>query len=175
MLAANADKRPTHLPQNHRVRPFKRGDEIASDAKKRKLQREFIHTSELANLIYWTDVGRVGYEHFKQQLREKTMASRMCATIPGEVSAEKAHKMLRKSMEVQSKADAERVARAARSRAANSTSPRRAYGGRNNNGKRGQRAARNPRQHRAAARSNSRAPPSRRPTSRKSAPPSRRA
>ena len=111
----------------HRVRLFKRGDKIAAEAKEKKLQREFRLTTELTNLIYWTNVGRVGFEHFRQQLREKTMASQMCAVIPGELTAERAHKMLRKSVEVQGKADAEKSARAVRSRMARAPTARSSY------------------------------------------------
>ena len=156
------------------MRLFKRGDTIASDTMKRKLQREFAHTSELANHIYWTDIGRVGHEHFKQQLREKTMASRMCATIPGEVSAEKAHKMLRKSVEVQNKADAEKMARMARTRLAKQPS-RYANSDRNTNGRRSRPANRQSRSRNTPTRPHARSTSSRRPSNRKPASSARRA
>ena len=159
------------------MRLFKRGDKIASEAKEKKLQREFRLTTELTNLIYWTNVGRVGFEHFRQQLREKTMASQMCAVIPGEVTAERAHKMLRKSVEVQGKADAEKNARAVRSRMARNSTGRSPYN-RNPSARRSSNnnnASRFPRQRNQTPRSSPRPSNNRRTATRKPSNPPRRA
>ena len=163
-----------HNAPTHRVRLFKRGDALSSDAKEKKLQREFRLTTELTNLIYWTNVGRVGFEHFRQQLREKTMASRMCTVIPGEVTAERAHKMLRKSVEVQGKADAEKSARVARSRSARTHPARNSF----NRSPANRRSGNNPRFSRPRsqpARSNQRPASNRRAPARKPTNPPRRA
>lgn len=96
---------------NHRVRLFNKGDSIAQEAKIAKLKRESKKLNDLKQLIYWSDVGREGAKHFEQLLQQKKMAQSLNATISGDISVEKAQKMIAKAIEVQKKADAARAAK----------------------------------------------------------------
>ena len=90
---------------------FNRGDSIAQESKTAKLKRESRKMNDLAQLIYWSDVGREGAKHFEQLLQQKKMAQTLNATIAGDISVEKAQKMIAKAIEVQKKADAARAAK----------------------------------------------------------------
>ena len=100
----------THAP---RVRLFKRGDKIAKQAKERKLKREYIACVKLDQLLFFTDMGREGATFFQQQMRDKQMAQDM-ASIDPDMSAEKAQKLFRKSLEHQRKSDNAKRSRFAR-------------------------------------------------------------
>ena len=105
--------RPTK-PNTHprvRVRLFNKGDAVAEEFKRAKLKREYKKLNDLSQLIYWSDVGREGAKHFEQLLQQKKMAQTLNATIAGEISVEKAQKMIVKAIEVQKKADAVRTAK----------------------------------------------------------------
>ena len=93
------------------MRLFNKGDSISDEAKRAKLKREYKKLNDLSQLIYWSDVGREGAKHFEQLLQQKKMAQRMHATIAGDISVEKAQKMIAKAIEVQKKADAARAAK----------------------------------------------------------------
>lgn len=101
-------------PSTHaciRVRLFNKGDAVSEEYKKAKLKREYKKLNDLSLLIYWSDVGREGAKHFEQLLQQKKMAQTLNATIAGEISVEKAQKMIAKAIEVQKKADAMRTAK----------------------------------------------------------------
>ena len=93
--------------------------------------------NELAQMIYWADVGREGSNYFEQLVDQKNLAESLKHTIPGEISTEKAQKMIAKAVEVQRKADADRSAKS-RSKSASASkpryAPRRQYGNRRENG-----------------------------------------
>ena len=72
-------------------------------------------------MIYWADVGREGSNYFEQLVEQKKIAESLKAAIPGEISTEKAQKMIAKAVEVQRKADADRSAKS-RSKSASSSS-----------------------------------------------------
>ena len=124
-----------------RVRLFNKGDAISDEAKKAKLKRESKKLNDLFHLIYWSDVGREGAKYFEQLLQQKKIAKSMNATISGEISVEKAQKMIAKAVEVQRKADEDRSAksRGKASAASSAQKPRynnnrRQYGDRRDNG-----------------------------------------
>ena len=106
----------------HRVRLFNKGDTVSDEAKKAKLKREYKKMNDLSQLIYWSDVGREGAKHFEQLLQQKKMAQTLNATITGEISVEKAQKMIAKAIEVQKRADAARAAKAYKSASGHSSS-----------------------------------------------------
>lgn len=93
------------------MRLFNKGDSIAQEEKTAKLKRESKKLNHLKQLIYWSDVGREGAKHFEQLLQQKKMAQSLNATISGDISVEKAQKMIAKAIEVQKKADAARAAK----------------------------------------------------------------
>ena len=102
-----------HAPTRaHRVRLFNKGDTVSDEAKRAKLKRESRKINDLSQLIYWSDVGREGARHFEQLLQQKKMAQNLNATISGDISVEKAQKMIAKAIEVQKRADAARAAKA---------------------------------------------------------------
>ena len=103
------------------VRLYKRGDEIADDARTRKLKREYTRTSQLTQHIFWTSVGREGAYHFEQELKHKKMAERLRESVAGGISVEKAQKMIRRSIDAQKKSN---IAKSAASRSARSQSSR---------------------------------------------------
>ena len=104
----------THCPPlpYSRVRLFNKGDSVANEVKRAKLKREYRKMNDLSQLIYWSDVGREGAKHFEQLLEQKKMAQNLNATLAGDISVEKAQKMIAKAIEVQKKADAARAAKA---------------------------------------------------------------
>ena len=106
----------------HRVRLFNKGDKISTSAKHRKLKREYLAIKKLAHTIYWTDVGREGASHIREQMRNRKMAENMAEMDP-DISIEKAQKMIRLSMEAQRKADASRRSRYNRATAARYACP----------------------------------------------------
>ena len=99
------------------MRLFARGDELSQAARDKKLKCEYKQLNELTEYLYWTNVGRVGALHFENALRQKRMAQQMRASIPGEVSTERAAKMIRQAHEKQDKADAARLAARAKKKA----------------------------------------------------------
>ena len=80
-----------------------------------KLKRESRKINDLSQLIYSSDVGREGggarARHYEQLLQQKKMARTLNATITGDISVEKAQKMIAKAIEVQNKADSARAAK----------------------------------------------------------------
>ena len=76
----------------------------------------------LFHLIYWSDVGREGAKYFEQLLQQKKIAKSLNATISGEISVEKAQKMIAKAIEVQKKADAARAAKLYKAASSSSSS-----------------------------------------------------
>ena len=121
------------------MRLFNKGDSISDEAKRAKLKREYKKTNDLSLLIWWSDVGREGARHFEQLLQQKKMAQRMNATIAGDISVEKAQKMIAKAIEVQKKADAARAAK--QYKAASSASASRSASSRKQTSARGERHA----------------------------------
>jgi len=120
-----------------RVRLFKRGDSISDAIRQRRLQREYKRMSELAQLIFWSSVGREGAYHFQEQLKQKRMAESLFESVAGGISVEKAQKMIKSSIEAQKKSNSARAAGAAtasashyRSRTSYSRSRGRGRGGR---------------------------------------------
>ena len=105
-----------------RVRLFNKGDAISDEAKKAKLKRESKKMNDLFHLIYWSDVGREGAKYFEQLLQQKKIAKSLNATISGEISVEKAQKMIAKAIEVQKKADAARAAKLYKAASSSSSS-----------------------------------------------------
>ena len=87
-----------------RVKLFNKGDKISNGAKARKLKREYLAIKKLKTLLYWSEIGREGAIHVKQQLRNREMAETMAELNP-EISIERAHKLIKNSIEVQRKAD----------------------------------------------------------------------
>ena len=100
-----------HIAHLARVRLFNKGDAVSNEAKRSKLKREYRKLNDLSQLIYWSDVGREGAKHFEQLLQQKKMAQSLNATIAGDISVEKAQKMIAKAIEVQKRADAARAAK----------------------------------------------------------------
>ena len=113
------------------MRLYNKADTLSDAAKKRKLQREYSAMAKLAQFIQWTDVGREATNNFKEQIKNRKMAEQICATNP-DISLEKAQKMVRKSIEVQRKADAARRGRFSRPTPA-PRPPRRRQNGRGGN------------------------------------------
>ena len=108
-----------------RVRLYNKGDSISDEFKTAKLKREFRKMNELAQMIYWADVGREGSIYFEQLVQQKKLAESLKDAIPGDISTDKAQKMIEKAIEVQRKADADRSAksRSKSSRAASASKP----------------------------------------------------
>ena len=96
-----------------RTRLFNKGDKISTEAKERRLKREYIAIKKLKNLLYWTEVGREGAMHVKELLRNREMAEDMAELNP-EISVERAQKLIKQSVEIQRKADLAKKARFAR-------------------------------------------------------------
>ena len=92
-----------------RVRLYKRADTISDAEKQRKLEREYNLADSLKRFIYWTDIGREGAKHFKQQMKQKQMAESVAKSMGGSISVEKTQKMIRKAIEAQEKADSTRA------------------------------------------------------------------
>ena len=105
-----------------RVRLFNKGDAISDEAKKAKLKRESKKSNDLFHLIYRSDVGREGAKYFEQLLQQKKIVKSLNATISGEISVEKAQKMIAKAIEVQKKADAARAAKLYKAASSSSSS-----------------------------------------------------
>jgi len=94
----------------HRSRLFNRGDKVSTEAKQRKLKREYVALKKLSHLIFWTDMGREGANHLKEQMRNREIAEHMAELDP-DISIERAQKMIKQSIEVQRKADQAKRAR----------------------------------------------------------------
>ena len=101
-----------------RVRLYNKGDSISTEHKKSKLKREYKKMHQLSQLIYWGDVGREGSDAFEDLMRQKKMAEAMKETLSGELSVEKAQKMISKALEAQKKADMARAVRSSKGSAA---------------------------------------------------------
>ena len=67
-------------------------------------------------------MGREGAKHFEQLLQQKKMTQSLNATIAGNISVEKAQKMIAKAIEVQKRADTARAAKAYKSTSQRSSS-----------------------------------------------------
>lgn len=91
---------------HHRVKLFNKGDKVSKKAKERKLKREYLASKKLANLLFFTEMGREGanHNHMKQKLRNREIAENMAEMDP-EISVERAQKLIKQSIEVQRKAD----------------------------------------------------------------------
>ena len=112
-LSAMSDM-SNNMTHTCRVKLFNRGDKISSEAKERKLKREYIALIKLEQLIFWTDVGREGADHVRQQMRNKCMAEHMAMMDP-DMSIKNAQKIIRDSLDVQRKADQTKRQRFSRS------------------------------------------------------------
>ena len=119
-----------------RIRLFNKGDAMSEQFKISKLKREFKKMNELAQMIYWADVGREGSNYFEQLVQQKKMAESLKDAIPGEVTTEKAQKMIAKAVEVQRKADADRSAKSRGKSAASASAPKPRYNNRRQHGNR---------------------------------------
>ena len=104
------------------MRLYNKGDSISTEQKRSKLKREFKKMHQLSQLIYWGDVGREGSEAFEDLMRQKKMAEAMKETLSGELSVEKAQKMISKALDAQKKADLNRAIRSSKGSAAASAS-----------------------------------------------------
>ena len=85
------------------MRLHKKGDSIANEVLQHKSKRESEKIAELAQYVYWTDVGREGALEFEKQLRQGKMAAELVKSMGNGLSLEKAQKMIRKSVASQSK------------------------------------------------------------------------
>ena len=106
-----------------RSKLFNKGDKISTAAKTRKLQREYVALKKLSHLLFWTDVGREGANHVKEQMRNREIAEHMAELDP-DISIERAQKMIKQSIEVQRKADQAKRSRFSRGDNNGSVSPR---------------------------------------------------
>lgn len=86
--------------------------------------------NELAQMIYWADVGREGSNYFDQLVEQKKLAESLKDAIPGDISTEKAQKMIAKAVEVQRKADQDRSAKSRNKSSASASASKPRY---NNN------------------------------------------
>ena len=109
-----------------------KGDAIADDVLRYKSKRESEKLSELAQYLYWTEVGREGALEFEKQVRQGRMAAELVKSMGNGMSVEKAQKMIRKSVEVQDKADAARSAKWNKARQRANQRPAAKRGGRPN-------------------------------------------
>ena len=110
------------------MRLFNKGDTISDQFKTSKLKREFKKLNELAQMIYWADVGREGSNYFEQLVEQKKLAESIKDAIPGDISTDKAQKMIAKAIEVQRKADADRSAKTRNKSSASAPASKSGYG-----------------------------------------------
>ena len=87
-----------------RVKLFNKGDKVSTKAKERKLKREYLAIKKLANLLFFTEMGREGANHIKLQLQNREIAEHMAEMNP-DISVERAQKLIKQSIEAQRKAD----------------------------------------------------------------------
>ena len=60
---------------------------------------------KLRDLIFWTDVGEVGFTDYQKRLKRKQIAIQMATDLHADVTPERALKMISKAIEAQEKAD----------------------------------------------------------------------
>lgn len=104
MPMSQPHKNLTRTMSHLRVKLFNKGDKVSKKAKERKLKRVYIASKKLANLLFFTELGREGANHLKQKLRNREIAENMAEMDP-EISVERAQKLIKQSIEVQRKAD----------------------------------------------------------------------
>ena len=94
-----------HNHARARVRLFNLGDKLAGAERKRRLKGQFRRMSKLRDLIFWTDVGEVGFTDYQKRLKRKQIAVRMSTDLHDDVSPEKTLQMISKAIEAQEKHD----------------------------------------------------------------------
>ena len=61
--------------------------------------------SKLRDVIFWTDIGEVGFLDYQKRLKRKQIAIQMATDLHADVTPEKALKMISKAIEAQEKHD----------------------------------------------------------------------
>ena len=88
-----------------RVRLFNLGDALSDAERKRRLKGQYKRMSRLRDMIFWTDVGEVGFTDYQKRLKRKQVALQMSTSLHADVTPEKAFKMISKAIEAQEKHD----------------------------------------------------------------------
>ena len=94
-----------HISHPNRVRLFNLGDALSDAERKRRLKGQFRRMSKLRDVIFWTDVGEVGFLDYQKRLKRKQIAIQMATDLHADVTPEKALKMISKAIEAQEKHD----------------------------------------------------------------------
>ena len=71
----------------------------------RRLRGQFRRMCKLRDLIFWTDVGEVGFTDYQKRLKRKQIAIQMATDLHADVTPERALKMISKAIEAQEKHD----------------------------------------------------------------------
>ena len=91
----------THI----RVQLFNLGGSLSDAERKRRLKGQFRRMSKLRDVIFWTDIGEVGFLDYQKRLKRKQIAIQMATDLHADVTPEKALKMISKAIEAQEKHD----------------------------------------------------------------------
>lgn len=95
----------THILLPTRIRLFNLGDSLSDAGRKRRLKGQFRRMSKLRDVIFWTDVGEVGFLDYQKRLKRKQIAIQMATDLHADVTPEKALKKISKTIEAQEKHD----------------------------------------------------------------------
>ena len=85
------------------MRLFRRAKSLSTAQREKKLKREYLLTDQLMRLIFFTNMGREGAEHYKQKMRQKKIAKRLASAAGSGMTTKDAQKMIAESIEIQKK------------------------------------------------------------------------